>query len=54
METTLKPISEDQKALSVLHRALPPKLWFYRWLWLKTPQGKDKGTILTILRGFGR
>ena len=49
VQTTSKPMSEEQeeKALSVLRRALPPKVWFYRWLWSKTPVGnREKGSIL--------
>jgi hypothetical protein len=38
---------QEEKALSVLRRALPPKVWFYRWLWSKTPVGnREKGSIL--------
>ncbi len=40
MQDSLKSVREDEKALSVLHRALPPKLWFYRRLWSKTRAGK--------------
>ena len=55
VQITVKPLlSEEEKALSMLHRALPPKLWFYRWLWSKTPEGKEKDTLHTILRGPGR
>jgi len=38
----LGELARDEKALSVLHRALPPKLWFYRRLWLKTAEGKKR------------
>ena len=51
VQVTSRPMREDDKALSVLHRALPPKQWFYRWLCSKTLEGKGKDTML---RGFGR